>query len=113
MAVHPSTAALKAELESPSVAAGRRSAIAATIKTQRPALLPLLEQVAVLEALLSDVIENETNDKIPTESPRQTMTAFRRHVQNIDSEQNKLLVALRKWETLAANIVRIIGEEEK
>ena len=113
MAVHPSTAALKAELENPSVPGGDRGTIVATIKTQRPALLPLLEQVAVIEAPPFAVIEDETNGGIPTESPRQTMVAFRRHIQYIDSEQGKLLVALRNWETLAANIVRIIGEEEK
>ena len=114
MPVHLSTAALKAELESPSVPGGRRNAIAATIKTQRPAMLPLLEQVGVIEALLFDAIEDEENEKVAGkyESARQTMVAFRRHVQNIDDHQHKLSVALRNWETEKADILRVIGEEE-
>ena len=112
MAIHPSTALLKAELVTPSVPAGSLDTIAAIIKTQRPALLPLLDQVAVIEALLSDVIEDETNEQIPTESPRQTMVAIRRWVQRIDDEQYKLLVALRKWEDDKANIIARITREE-
>ena len=112
MSIHASTAALKAELETPSVTGGDRRTIAAIIKTQRPAMLPLLDQVAAYEALLSDVIEDETNDKIPTESPRQTMVSIRKHVQNIDNAQHALSTALRDWETQAADILRVIGEEE-
>ena len=112
MAVHPSTAALKTELETPSVTGADLRTIAATIKTQRPAMIPLLEQVAVIEALLFDVIENETNDKIPTESPRQTMVSLRKHVADVDDRQHKLSVALRDWETQKADILRVIGEEE-
>ena len=114
MPVDPSTAALKAELESPSVAGADRRTIAATIKTQRPALLPLLEQVAVFEALLFDAIEDETNEKVhgKYESARQTMVSLRRHVQNVDDHQHKLSVALRNWEQQTADILRVIGEEE-
>ena len=114
MPVDPSTAALKAELETPSVPGGRRGAISATIKTQRPGLLPLLEQVAVIEALLFDAIEDEENEKVAGkyENARQTMVAFRRHVQNIDDHQHRLSTALRNWETQKADIVRVISEEE-
>ena len=114
MPVDPSTAALKAELETPSVPGGRRGAIAATIKTQRPALLPLLEQVAVIEALLFDAIEDEENEKVAGkyESARQTMVSLRKHVASIDDDQHKLSVALRNWETQKVDIVRVIGEEE-
>ena len=114
MPVDPSTAALKAELETPSVPGGRRSAIAATIKVQRPALLPLLEQVAVIEALLFDAIEDEENEKVAGkyESARQTMVSLRKHVASIDDDQHKLSVALRNWETQKVDIVRVIGEEE-
>ena len=114
MAIHPSTVALKDELEAPSVPAGRRVALAAVIKTQRPAMLPLLDQVGVIEALLFVAIEDETNEKVhgKYESARQTMVALRRHVQNIDDHQHKLSVALRNWETQKVDILRVIGEEE-
>ena len=114
MPVHPSTAALKAELVAPSVPAGTRSTIVATIKTQRPAMHPLLDQVKVFEALLFDAIEDETNEKVAGkyESARQTMVALRRHVQNVDDHQHKLSVALWNWETETADILRVIGQEE-
>ena len=114
MPVHPSTAALKAELMTPSVPAGGRSTIATTIKTQRPALLPLLAQIGAFEALLFDAIEDETNEKVAGkyESARQTMVSLRKHVQNVDDHQHKLSTALKNWETESADILRVIGEEE-
>ena len=114
MAVHASTAAFKAELETPSVASGDRRSIVATIKTQRPALLPLLEQVGKFEALLFDAIEDEENEKVAGkyESARQTMVSLRKHVQNVDDHQHKLSTALRNWEKETADILRVIGEEE-
>ncbi len=114
MSVDPSTIALKAELATPSVAAANRRTIAATIKTQRPALLPLLDQVGKFEALLFDAIEDETNEKVfgKYESARQTMVAIRKHVQNIDDHQHRLSNALRKWEEETADLLRVIGEEE-
>ena len=114
MTVHSSTAALKAELLKPTVANADRATISATIKTQRPALLPLLDQCGAYEALLFDAIEDETNEKVhgKYESARQTMAAFRRHVQNIDDHQHKLSNVLRNWEKETADILRVIGEEE-
>ena len=114
MPVDPSTAALKAELETPSVPAGNRGQLIATIKTQRPAMLPLLEQVGVIEALLFDAIEDEENEKVAGkyESARQTMVSLRKHVQNIDDHQHRLSTALRNWEKETADILRVIGEEE-
>ena len=113
MAIHASTTALKAELAAPSVAAADRKTIAAMIKTQRPALLPLLDQVAAFEALLFDAIEDETNEKVhgKYESARQTMCAIRRHVQNVDDHQHKLSTALRNWDSQVADMLRVIGEE--
>ena len=114
MTVHASTAAFKAELRSPSVKGADRRTIVATIKTQRPALLPLLEQCGVIERLLFDAIEDEENEKVAGryESARQTMVSFRKHVQNIDDHQHRLSTALRNWETEKADILRVIGEEE-
>ena len=114
MTVHASTTALKAELETPTVAKSDRATIVATIKTQRPALLPLLDQVGAYEALLFDAIEDETNEKVfgKYESARQTMVAIRKHVQNVDDHQHRLSNALRRWEEQTADILRVIGEEE-
>ena len=114
MPAHPSTAALKAELLTPSVPAGQRGTLIATIKMQRPAMLPLLKQVGAIEALLFDAIEDETNEKVhgKYESARQSMVALRRHVQEVDDRQHKLSIALRNWETEKADILRVIGEEE-
>ena len=114
MTVHASTAALKAELLKPTVANADRATISATIKTQRPALLPLLDQCGAYEALLFDAIEDETNEKVAGkyESARQTMVSLRKHVQNIDDHQHRLSTALRNWETQKADILRVIGEEE-
>lgn len=114
MAVHPSTAALKAELQTPSVPAGGRGNIISTIKTQRPGLLPLLDQVAAIERLLFDAVEDETNEKVAGkyESARQTMVALRRHVQDIDDRQHSLSTALRNWEAEKLDILRVISEEE-
>ena len=114
MTVHASTAALKAELETPSVTGADRRTIGATIKTQRPALLPLLEQVGAFERLLFDAIEDEENEKVAGkyESARQTMVSLRKHVQNVDDHQHRLSAALRNWEKETADILRVIGEEE-
>ncbi len=114
MPVHPSTAALKAELKTPSVPAGRRGAVVATIKAQRPAMHPLLDQVTAIEALLFDAIEDETNEKVAGkyESARQTMVSLRKHVQSVDDHLHKLSTALRNWEAETADILRVIGEEE-
>ncbi len=114
MPVHPSSALLKAELGTPTITGGDRATIAATIKTQRSAVHPLLEQVAAFEALLFDAIEDETNETVhgKYESARQTMAAIRRHVASVDDCQHKLSVALRNWVTESADILRIIGEEE-
>lgn len=114
MPVTPATAALKAELTEPSIPGAVRGTIAAMIKTQRPALLPLLAQVAAIEALLFEAIEDEMNEKVhgKYESARQTMAAFRRYVQSIDDQQHKLSVALRNWEREKADILRVIAEEE-
>ena len=114
MTLHRSTTALKAELLKPTVANADRATISATIKTQRPALLPLLDQCGAYEALLFDAIEDETNEKVAGkyESARQTMVSLRKHVQNIDDHQHRLSTALRNWETQKADILRVIGEEE-
>ena len=114
MTVHPSTAALKAELETPSVPAADRATLVAMIKTQRPAMHPLLEQLATIEGVLFDAIEDETNEKVhgKYKSARQTLVAIRRHVASVNGQQHALSVALRNWETQAADILRVIGEEE-
>ena len=114
MAVHPSTVALKAELETPSVTGANRRAIGAIIKTQRPAMLPLLDKVAAIEALLFDAIEDETNEKVAGkyESARQTMVAIQRWVMRLDDHQHKLLLELRKWEDQSATIIARITREE-
>ena len=114
MPVHPSTKALKVELLTPSVPGSDRGTIAATIKTQRPAMLPLLDQVGAIEALLFAAIEDEENEKVAGkyESARQTMVAIRKHVADLDDRQHKLSVALRNWRDESADILRVIGEEE-
>lgn len=114
MSIHTSSVALKAELESPSVAKGSRQNIATIIKTQRPAMLPLLEQVSVIEALIFAANEDEENEKVhgKYENARQTMVALRRHVQNIDDHQHKLSTSLKNWETQKVDILRVMVEEE-
>ena len=113
MTLHASTLALKAELAKPSVPAASRRSISATIKKQRPAMIPLLEQVGKVERLLFDAIEDEENEKVSGkyESARQTMVAIRRHVQNVDDHQHRLSGALRNWEKETAEILRVIAEE--
>ena len=113
MTLHASTLALRDELATPSVPAGNRRAIVATIKTQRPALLPLLDQVGAFERLLFDAIEDETNEKVAGkyEAARQTMVSIRKHVQNVDDHQHRLSNALRSWERETADILRVIAEE--
>ncbi len=115
MTVHASTTALKAELENPSVPDAGRRTISAVIKTQRPAMLPIYDQVGVIERLLFDAIEDEENEKVAGkyESARQTMVSIRKHVQDVDDRQHKLSSALRTWETQKADILRVIGEEEE
>ena len=114
MPVSPSTTLLKAKLLAPPIPGCDRASISAGIKKQRCGVHPLLEQVAAIEALLFDAIEDETNEKVAGkyESARQTMVAIRRHVANVDDYQHKLSVVLRNWETESADILRIIGEEE-
>ena len=114
MSVTSATAALKIELTTPSVPGGSRGTIGAIIKTQRPAMLPLLAQVGAIEALLFDAIEDETNEKVhgKYEHARQTMVSLRKHVQNVDDHQHNLSVSLRNWEATKADLLRVIGEEE-
>ena len=112
MAVHPSTALLKAELATPSVTG--RTPVSDAIKAQRASLLTAVAQADAYTALIVDAIEDETNDKVAGkyESLHQTMVAIRRIVARLDEQQHKLSTALRNFETERADVIAIITREE-
>ena len=112
MAIHESTALLKAELIAPTVTG--RAPIATAIKAQRATLLTVVGQADAYAALLIDAQEDETNVDVSGhfESLHQTFVALKRIVAAIDADQHKLSTALRNFEEERARVIGIITEAE-
>ena len=112
MAIHASSAALRAELRASTVQTP--AAFRAAARTYVQAIQKVGQQTAILQQLQVDVAVDEANPRIQAklESLRQTFRALLHRVQRADGANEMLDQVMRQYEAEAADVVAMIDAEE-